>query len=114
FDADVLHLMPRDTGPVRAFEHYLSSFGSLDALYVVVEAPESYAIADYDELVEALAAEVGSVPEVARVDGGPLDSDKDWSYVTDRQLLLLDAPRLDEALARLSPVQVRERVAASR
>lgn len=114
FEADVLRLMPRDTGPVRAFEHYLGSFGSLDALYVVIEAPEGYAAADYRDLVDTLAGEIGGLSQVDRVDAGPLDGDKDWTYLADRQLLLLAPPLLHEALARLSPEDVRTRVAASR
>ncbi len=114
FDADVLHLMPRDTGPVRAFERYLGAFGSLDALYLVVEAPDGYAVADYRDLVDALVEELDALPQVARVDAGPRDSDKDWSYLADRQLLLLDEVRLEEALSRLRPEEARARVAASR
>lgn len=114
FDADVLRLMPRDTGPVQAFEGYLSSFGSLDALYLLVEAPDGYGIDDYREVVDRLADEVRQLPQVTRVDAGPLDPSKDWTYVTDRQLLLLDDARLDEALARLEPAEARARVLAAR
>ena len=39
FETDVLQLMPRESGAVDAFETYLERFGSLDALYVYVEAP---------------------------------------------------------------------------
>lgn len=114
FDADVLHLMPRDTGAVEAFETYLDAFGSLDALYLYIEAPDGYAIDDYREVVDALARRVRAIPEVARVDAGPLDPGKDWSYLTDRQLLLLDDRTLGLALDRLRPGEAAARVAASR
>lgn len=114
FDADVLHLMPRQGGAVEAFETYLASFGSLDALYLYVEAPEGYGIDDYRDLVDALTTRVRALPEVVRVDAGPLDAEKDWTYVTDRQLLLLDEAVLAEALARLRPDRVGQQVAASR
>ena len=55
FETDVLQLMPRESGAVDAFETYLERFGSLDALYVYVEAPASGAVADYREYVDALA-----------------------------------------------------------
>jgi predicted RND superfamily exporter protein len=114
FDADVLHLMPRDTGAVQAFETYLERFGSLDALYVFVEAPEDHLAADYEPLVTALVERLRALPEVARVDAGPLDTAREWRYLTDRQLLLLDDARLQEALARLDPSAVPDLVHASR
>ncbi len=114
FDADVLHLMPRDTGAAQAFTTYLEAFGSLDALYVYVEAPDGYGVDDYRDLVDALITRLRAVPEVARVDASPLDPEKDWSYVTDRQLLLLDDATLARALARMQPEEVTARVAASR
>lgn len=114
FDADVLHLMPRDAGAVQAFDTYLAAFGSLDALYVYIEAPEGYGIDDYRDLVGRLAAKLRALPEVTRVDAGPLDPDKDWSYLTDRQLLLLGDDALDSALARMAPEAVAERVASAR
>lgn len=114
FDADVLHLMPRDSGVVQAFDTYLDAFGSLDALYVFVEAPDGYGIDDYRDLVAALTTRLRAVPQVARVDASPLDPEKDWSYLTDRQLLLLDDATLALALARMQPDEVTARVAASR
>src|SRR4051812_29181672 len=90
FETDVLQLMPREAGAVDAFETYLERFGSLDALYVYLEAPSGGAIADYRDYVDALAAALRALPEVARIDTGLLDASRDWTYVTDRQLLVLD------------------------
>ena len=56
FDANVLHLLPQDGVAVPAFRDYLERFGSLDYLYVIVDAPDGTAIDDYDETVEALTA----------------------------------------------------------
>ena len=43
FDADVLSLLPRDGRVIPAFRQYLSSFGSVDHLYVVFTAPATHA-----------------------------------------------------------------------
>ena len=114
FGTDVLQLMPRETGAVDAFETYLERFGSLDALYVYVEAPEDGAIADYAEYVDALAGRLRAVPEVTRVDTGLLDPGHDWAYLGDRQLLLLDEPAFAEAVARLEPSRIPEQVRRTR
>jgi len=111
FETDVLQLMPHESGAVDAFETYLDRFGSLDALYVYVEAPESGAVADYRDYVQALADALRGLPDVTRVDTGLLDTTRDWTYLTDRQLLLLDDRGFEEAVARMAPdripVQVR-------
>lgn len=114
FETDVLQLMPRESGAVDAFETYLERFGSLDALYVYVEAPEGGAIADYRDYVDALAEALRALPDVTRVDAGLLDASRDWTYLTDRQLLLLDNRGFDEAVSRMSPDRVPERVARTR
>lgn len=114
FETDVLQLMPRESGAVDAFETYLERFGSLDALYVYVEAPDGSAIADYRDYVDALAAALRKLPDVTRVDAGLLDASRDWTYLTDRQLLLLDDRGFDEAVSRMSPDRVPARVARTR
>jgi predicted RND superfamily exporter protein len=114
FETDVLHLMPRDSGAVDAFETYLERFGSLDALYVYVEAPGDEVIADYRDYVDALAGALRSLPDVRRVDAGLLDQSRDWAYLTDRQLLLLDDAGFAEALARMAPRRVPAQVARTR
>ena len=110
FETDVLRLMPRDAGAVDAFETYLERFGSLDALYVYVEAPGSGVIDDYAGYIDALAEALRRVPGIARVDSGLLDRERDWAYLADRQLLLLDQSGYAQAVARLAPDQVLEQV----
>lgn len=114
FETDVLQLMPRESGAVDAFETYLERFGSLDAVYVYVEAPASGAIEDYREYVDALATALRGLPDVTSVDTGLLDASRDWTYLTDRQLLLLDDRGFDQALARMAPGQVGAQVARTR
>ncbi len=114
FGTDVLQLMPREAGAVDAFETYLERFGSLDALYVYVEAPEDGSAADYAEYVEALAARLQELPDVTRVDTGLLDPGRDWAYLGDRQLLLLDDDAYAEAMARLEGPRLGEQVRRSK
>ena len=70
FDANVLHLLPRDGVAVPAFRDYLERFGSVDYLYVIVDAPEGTELGDYDETVEALTTALRQAPEIAHVDAG--------------------------------------------
>ena len=114
FETDVLQLMPRESGAVDAFETYLERFGSLDALYVYVVAAETGIVEDYRDYVDALVVALRAVPGVRRVDTGLLDDTRDWNYLTDRQLLLLDDASFDEAIARMSPDRVTAQVARAR
>ncbi len=114
FGTDVLQLMPREAGVVDAFETYLERFGSLDALYVYVEAPEDAAVADYADYVDALAARLATLPEVTRVDTGLFDDTRDWTYLGDRQLLLLDEPAYADAVGRLAPERIPEQLRRTR
>ena len=72
------------------------------------------AIADYRDYVDALADALRALPDVTRVDTGLLDASRDWTYLTDRQLLLLDDAGFDEALARMAPERVPAQVARTR
>lgn len=113
FDANVLHLLPRDGVAVPAFRDYLERFGSLDYLYVVVDAPEGTAIADYEDTVEVLAAALRRAPEIAQVDAGPRDPGRDWRYLSDR-VLLLAAPGQPAILERFGGAPLAAQVAGTR
>jgi predicted RND superfamily exporter protein len=113
FDANVLHLLPRDGVAVPAFRDYLERFGSVDYLYVIVDAPEGTELGDHDETVEALTAALRRAPEIAHVDAGPRDRGRDWRYLSDRVLLLVAASQ-PELLARLQPPQLAAQVASTR
>ncbi len=114
FETDVLQLMPRESGAVDAFETYLERFGSLDALYVYVEAPASATVDDYEDYVDALAEALRALPDVRRVDTGLLDGDRDWTLLADRQLLLLDDEAFDEAVGRMAPDRLAAQVVRTR
>lgn len=103
FDADVLRLLPATGRAIPAFRDYLERFGTLDDLFVVFTAPEGHAIGEYDDEIAAWIEALGAAPELLAVDSGRLDGSRDWRWLADRQLLLLDDERLEEALARFSP-----------
>ena len=113
FDANVLHLLPRGGVAVPAFRDYLERFGSVDYLYVIVDAPEGTELGDYDETVEALTAALRQAPEIAHVDAGPRDRGRDWSYLSDRVLLLV-TPSQPELLERFQPSRLAAQVALTR
>ena len=114
FDADVLRLLPARGRAIPAFREYLERFGTLDDLFVVFTAPEPHAISEYDEEIERWVAALREMPELRRVDSGRLDGSRDWSWLADRQLLLLSDEHLAEALARLRPDGMRPALAATR
>jgi len=113
FDANILHALPRDGVAVPAFRDYLERFGSLDYLYVIVDAPDGTEIGDHDETVEALTTALRQAPEIAHVDAGPRDAGRDWSYLSDRVLLLV-TPSQPELLERFQPARLAAQVASTR
>jgi uncharacterized protein len=114
FDHDVLHLLPQRGAAVRAFARYLSLFGSLDRLYVVVEAADERPISEHADAIAAFADRLRTSPDIAHVDSGFFGSGHDWSYLADRQLLLFDAGTLPRALDRLQPSGMEAALARSR
>ena len=114
FDTDVLSLLPEDGRVIQSFKTFVSRFGSLDQLYVVFTAPEGHTISEYsddvDGWVEALRARARDRAGRRR----RIDRTRDFGWLANRQLLLLPAPALDEALQRFTPDGARDAVAASR
>jgi predicted exporter len=100
---DVLDLLPRQGGAVRAFQSFLVHFGTLERLYLVFEAPSGSSIAEHREYVERYVQALRRAPEIARTEGPILTADRDWTYLLDHQLLLLSGPQLDKALSRFQP-----------
>jgi predicted RND superfamily exporter protein len=114
FETDVLTLLPHDGRVIPAFRTFLSTFGSLDQLYVVFTAPDGSAIADYSDRIDAWIDQLRASPEIDRVDTGVADQSRNVGWLADRQLLLLDERTLDEALDRLRPEGLRAAVADRR
>jgi predicted RND superfamily exporter protein len=114
FDADVLSLLPHDSGVIQSFRTFLARFGSLDQLYVVFTAPDGHAISEYGDDIEAWIDGLRRAPEIARVDAGVVDRTRDFGWLADHQLLVLRGRLLDEALHRLTPDGMRAAVAARR
>jgi predicted RND superfamily exporter protein len=100
---DVLDLLPRQGGAVRAFQSFLVHFGTLERLYLVFEAPPDNSIGEHRDYVDRYVEALRRAPEIARTEGPLLTADRDWTYLLDHQLLLLSGPQLDEALARFKP-----------
>lgn len=114
FDADILRLLPATGRAVPAFRDYLERFGTLDDLFVVFTAPDSHAISEYDEEIATWVEALREAPELLSVDSGRLDGSRDWGWLADRQLLLLDDERLQDALSRFSPEGMRTVLAGTR
>lgn len=114
FDTDVLSLLPRDGRVIVAFRTFVARFGSLDQLYVVFTAPPGHTVSDYSEDILAWAEALRAAPEIEHVDAGVLDRSRDFSWLADRQLLLLPAASLDEALDRFKPERMVHAISARR
>jgi predicted RND superfamily exporter protein len=114
FDADVLSLLPHDNRVIQAFRTFLARFGSLDQLYVVFTAPEGHAVNEYSDEIATWVDRLRSAPEIARVDAGVVDRERDFGWLADHQLLVLHDRLLDEALRRLTPDGMGAAVAARR
>jgi len=103
FDTDVLSLLPPDGRVLQSFRSFLARFGSLDQLYIVFTAAEGHTVAEYVDEIDAWTERLRASPELSRVDTGVVDRTRDFGWLADRQLLLLQNGRLDEALRRLQP-----------
>jgi predicted RND superfamily exporter protein len=114
FDHDVLHLLPQRGEAVQAFARYLSLFGSLDRLYVVVESAGDRPITDYAEGIAAFTDRLRQSPDIAHVDSSLFGAERDWSYLADRQLLLFDRATLPHVLQRFRPEGMDAALAGSR
>ena len=101
FDANILRLLPQRSPAVQSFRTFLEDFGSLDHVYVVFEAPDS--IDEHADFVDAYVEALRGAPEIASVDAQIFEPGKDWTYLSDRALLLLGADGAAQALARLKP-----------
>ncbi|MEO8483489.1 MAG: MMPL family transporter [Acidobacteriota bacterium] len=101
FDTNVLNLLPSRGPAVSALQTYLSNFGNLDRLFVMFEAPPDHTIAEYRDQVDEMVERLRALPDLASVDAGLGGSGVDWSYVLDRQLLLLGPSGVPQALSRL-------------
>jgi uncharacterized protein len=114
FDADVLSLLPHSGTTIPAFRRYVSAFGGIDDLYVIFTAPEGRSVADYDAVIEEWARALRSAPEIAEVDTGIVDGSRNFGWLADRQLLLLNGEALQKSIHRLTPDGLLQAVASQR
>jgi predicted RND superfamily exporter protein len=113
-DANVLNLFPQEGDAIRAFQTYLTAFGRLDRVYLVVEAPPDRVIDDFETDIGAYVQALRAIPDVREVDDGQRQERAGWRYLLDRQLLLLDERRLDAVLARFRPPALDQALADAR
>ena len=102
FDTNVLELLPRSGTAIPAFRVLAERFAAGDQLFVVLALPDGHDVADYREEIDAVAEALAAVPGIASVDAGT-GAGRDWNWLAERELLLLDKGRLDIALQRLRP-----------
>jgi len=114
FDADVLRLLPSGGETIPAFRTYLERFGTLDDFYIVLTAPEGHAISEYRETIDAWIERLRQEPRLRRIDAGQLDNSQDWRWLGNYQLLLMDEPTLERALARFEPQGLRDTLRQTR
>lgn len=114
FDADVLRLLPQSGRAVSAFRLYAKSFGSADQLLVVFTAPDDHHIDEYGVIIDTWVKRLEQIDGISSVDAGGNNSRRNWSWLSGRELLLLDPQRLDEALSRLRPQNARTSLMSAR
>jgi uncharacterized protein len=114
FDANILKLLPRRGPAVRSFGAYLKYFGTFDHVYVVFGVPPGSQVSDVEDLVDQYVDELRKSPEIASVDAELFDDVKDWSYLFERELLLLGRPAAEVALSRLTPAGMTAALSRSR
>jgi predicted RND superfamily exporter protein len=114
FDADVVNLLPDKGRAISPFRTYLQQFGTLDQLFVVFSAPQGRPIAEYAPDIVRWVEQLRAAPEIEWVDAGMPDSDRDWVWLGNHQLLLLSDDALDTALRRFQPDQMARALETSR
>src|SRR6186997_2463516 len=84
FATDVLALLPQNDPSLQAFRQYLDRFGAADHLYIVFETINDVPVEDASNVIEAYLRRLRALPEIAKVDAGLFEPDKDWTYLQDR------------------------------
>jgi hypothetical protein len=114
FSTDVLSLLPQHDPSLQGFRQYLERFGAADHLYIVFGVPKDVDIQDSAPLVDAYVERLRGLPEIAEVDAGLFDADKDWAYLQDRTFALIGPAATRDALGRFSEQGIRNALLQSR
>jgi predicted RND superfamily exporter protein len=112
FDTNILRLLPRHSPAVQGFKTFLETFGSLDHLYLVFESADN--VNDHKDLIDAYVSALRAAPEIESVDAQLLEPDRDWTYLSDRVMLLLGPFGAADALQRFQPPRVDRELAHAR
>jgi predicted exporter len=114
FGTDVLALLPQNDPSLQAFRQYLDRFGAADHLYIVFETLSDVPIEDASNVTEAYLRRLRALPEIAKIDAGLFEPDKDWTYLQDRTFVLIGPSATREALDRFSEQGLRAALIQSR
>jgi predicted RND superfamily exporter protein len=114
FDTDILNLLPGNSPSLREFKGYLRHFSGADQLYIVFEVGDDARVDDVSDVIERYVDRLHESDEIARVDAGLFDAEKDWSYLRDRTFMLLGPAATRQALQRFEPEGMRAGLARSR
>ncbi|HEX9669719.1 MAG TPA: MMPL family transporter, partial [Thermoanaerobaculia bacterium] len=68
FDTDMLKLLPQQDPAVRAYVETLEDFGTFSYLLVVIRIPEGTVPDPYEMLADEVAADLGALPALGRVE----------------------------------------------
>jgi len=114
FGTDVLALLPQNDPSLQAFRQYLARFGAADHLYIVFETVNDVLVEDASDVIEAYLERLRALPEIAKVDAGLFEPDKDWTYLQDRTFALIGPSATREALDRFSEQGLRDALVKAR
>ncbi len=111
FDADVLHLLPKQGARCPHSNSSCSSSGASSTSTSCSRRRRAHAVDDYQDQIEAFVARLKALPEIERVDAGLFGEGRDWRYLADRVLLVLSPERAKEALDRFGAARLPGQVA---
>jgi predicted RND superfamily exporter protein len=114
FNGNVLNLLPHSSEPLQAFRRYLEDFGTADRLYILFEVPDGERVEEADDLIEAYLGRLQALPEIGRLDAGMFDAGKDWTYLQEREFVLIGPAKTESALALFEPAGMRAALERSR
>lgn len=109
FDTDMLRLLPKKDPAISAYVDALEQFGMGSLLLIAVPIPEGAVLDPYLGYADALAAEVGKAPEIARVEFKLGNPEELLTTFFPKAVLFLDDAGRQALEAKLSDPAIRDR-----